>query len=186
MQKNNEFNFNFHNTYMNLPNSFYSEIGLSKVPNPEFIIFNDKLAKDLNLSISSLQSKEGLEILAGNTKAKYGSYIAQDYGGHQFGHFSILGDGRALLIGEHNVDNPIDITLINSNKFDIQLKGSGKTPYSRRGDGKAVLGPMLREYIISEAMYNLGIPTTRSLAVVKTGEKVYRETIKQGAILTRI
>ena len=186
MQENNNFGFNFDNTYIDLPKSLYSEIDLNKVPNPKFIIFNDKLAKDLNLSSSSLQSKEGLEILAGNTKAKNGAYIAQAYGGHQFGHFSILGDGRALLIGEHNVPNPIDITLINSHKFDIQLKGSGKTPYSRRGDGKAVLGPMLREYIISEAMYNLGIPTTRSLAVVKTGEKVYRETVKQGAILTRI
>ena len=186
MQKNNQFNFNFHNTYIDLPKSFYSEIDLNKVPNPEFVMFNDKLAKDLGLNNSSLQSKQGLEILSGNIKIKDGSYIAQAYGGHQFGHFSILGDGRALLIGEHDVNNPIDITLVNSTKFDIQLKGSGKTPYSRRGDGKAVLGPMLREYIISESMYNLGIPTTRSLAVIKTGETVYRETIKQGAILTRI
>ncbi|MBQ3420135.1 MAG: YdiU family protein, partial [Romboutsia sp.] len=115
MQENNNFGFNFDNTYIDLPKSIYSEIDLNKVPNPKFIIFNDKLAKDLNLSSSSLQSKEGLEILAGNIKAKNGAYIAQAYGGHQFGHFSILGDGRALLIGEHNVSNPIDITLINSN-----------------------------------------------------------------------
>ncbi|KQB76699.1 hypothetical protein AK964_22055, partial [Clostridium butyricum] len=104
--------------------------------------------------------------------------IAQAYAGHQFGHFTMLGDGRALLIGEH-------ITPLGE-RFDIQLKGSGKTPYSRGGDGKAVLGPMLREYIISEAMNALGIPTTRSLAVVTTGESIMRENELPGAILTRV
>ena len=104
--------------------------------------------------------------------------IAQAYAGHQFGHFTLLGDGRAIVIGEHLSKN--------NKRYDIQFKGSGKTPYSRNGDGRAALGPMLREYIISEAMHNLGIPTTRSLAVVKTGETVMRETPLQGAILTRV
>ena len=104
--------------------------------------------------------------------------IAQAYAGHQFGHFTMLGDGRAVLIGEH--------TTKSNKKFDIQFKGSGKTAFSRNGDGRAALGPMLREYIISEAMNGLNIPTTRSLAVVKTGENIQRETTLQGAILTRV
>ena len=119
-----------------------------------------------------------VSILSGNTKADDGAYISQAYAGHQFGHFTMLGDGRALLIGEQ-------ITPSNQ-RFDIQLKGSGRTPFSRGGDGRAVLGPMLREYIISEAMHGLKIPTTRSLSVISTGEDVYRDEIKQGAILTRV
>lgn len=189
MPQNNEKNkisFNFENTYIDLPNSFYSEINLNPVVNPELVIFNKKLAEDLGLNISALQSKEGVEILAGNRKVEGGAYIAQAYSGHQFGNFTMLGDGRALLIGEQDVNQPINITGQSNSKFDIQLKGSGRTPYSRGGDGRAVLGPMLREYIISEAMYSLGIPTNRSLAVVKTGEKVYREYVKKGAILTRV
>lgn len=116
--------------------------------------------------------------MSGNIKIPDGAYISQAYAGHQFGGFTMLGDGRALLIGEQ-------ITPSNQ-RFDIQLKGSGRTPYSRNGDGRAVLGPMLREYIISEAMHGLNIPTTRSLSVISTGENVYRETIQQGAILTRV
>ena len=183
---NNNINWNFHNTYISLPKSFYSEISLNPVTNPQLVIFNNKLAKDLKINEEELKSKDGILILSGNKKASGGEYIAQAYSGHQFGHFTMLGDGRAVLIGEQYTDEKINITGIESNKFDIQLKGSGRTPYSRGGDGRAVLGPMLREYIISEAMFNLGIPTTRSLAVVKTGEKVYREDIKQGAILTRL
>ena len=182
----NKFNFKFENTYIDLPNSFYSEINLSPVIRPELIVFNKSLGNSLGLNSEELKSKEGLEILAGNKKIENGEYIAQAYGGHQFGHFNMLGDGRALLIGEQKTNELLNITGKPSDKFDIQLKGSGRTPYSRGGDGRAVLGPMLREYIISEAMYNLGIPTTRSLAVIKTNEKVYREYVKKGAILTRV
>lgn len=181
-----KFNFKFENTYIDLPNSFYSEINLSPVIRPELIVFNKSLGNSLGLNSEELKSKEGLEILAGNKKVENGEYIAQAYGGHQFGHFNMLGDGRALLIGEQKTNELLNITGKPSDKFDIQLKGSGRTPYSRGGDGRAVLGPMLREYIISEAMYNLGIPTTRSLAVIKTNEKVYREYVKKGAILTRV
>ncbi len=182
----NNIGWNFHNTYKDLPKPFYSEINLSPVRKPELVILNKPLAKSLNLNVEALESKEGVEILSGNKKAEGGACISQAYSGHQFGHFTMLGDGRAVLIGEQTVDTPIHITGEGYKKFDIQLKGSGRTPYSRGGDGRAVLGPMLREYIISEAMYNLKIPTTRSLAVVKTGEKVYREYVKEGAILTRV
>ena len=151
---------NLDNTYTSLPESFYSEIDLSPVKSPSLVIFNEELANSLGIDITKLKTKEGIEILSGNIKVENGAYIAQAYAGHQFGHFTMLGDGRAVLIGE---------TISKSGKrYDIQLKGSGQTPYSRRGDGRAVLGPMLREYIISEAMNSLNIPTTRSLAVVKT------------------
>ena len=182
----NNMGWNFDNTYKDLPKPFYSEINLNPVRNPELVILNKPLAKALELNVDSLESKEGVEVLAGNKKVEGGAYIAQAYCGHQFGHFNMLGDGRALLIGEQKLQNPNPGLGIDKSIYDIQLKGSGRTPYSRGGDGRAVLGPMLREYIISEAMYNLGIPTTRSLAVVKTGEKVYREYAKQGAILTRV
>ncbi|MEX6586225.1 protein adenylyltransferase SelO [Paraclostridium bifermentans] len=177
-KKNIETGWNLNNSYMNLPDFFYSKINLNPVPSPSLVILNDSLAKFLGLNIDSLKSKDGIELLSGNKKIDEGAFIAQAYAGHQFGHFTMLGDGRALLIGEQI--NP------SGNRFDIQLKGSGKTPYSRGGDGRAVLGPMLREYIISEAMYGLGVPTTRSLAVIKTGESVIRENIKKGAILTRV
>ncbi|MGL5328432.1 MAG: protein adenylyltransferase SelO [Peptostreptococcaceae bacterium] len=170
--------FNFDNSYLTLPGKFYSKVTLSSVKKPELVIFNYELAKELNLNSKELTSKEGLDILSGSVEIEQGAYIAQAYAGHQFGNFTMLGDGRALLIGEQ-------ITKENK-RYDIQLKGSGKTIYSRRGDGRAVLGPMLREYIISEAMYNLKIPTTRSLAVVKTNKAVIREHVKQGAILTRV
>ena len=177
-KKNIETGWNLNNSYMNLPDFFYSKINLNPVSSPSLVILNDSLAKFLGLNIDNLKSKDGVELLSGNKKIDEGAFIAQAYAGHQFGHFTMLGDGRALLIGEQI--NP------SGNRFDIQLKGSGKTPYSRGGDGRAVLGPMLREYIISEAMYGLGVPTTRSLAVIKTGESVIRENIKKGAILTRV
>ena len=151
---------------------------MKPVKSPKLVILNNNLASSLGLSLEFLKSPKGISILSGNTKADDGAYISQAYAGHQFGHFTMLGDGRALLIGEQ-------ITPSNQ-RFDIQLKGSGRTPFSRGGDGRAVLGPMLREYIISEAMHGLKIPTTRSLSVISTSEDVYREEIKQGAILTRV
>ena len=170
--------WNFDNSYLDLPKVFYSKININPVSNPQLVILNKELGTSLGLNNEFLGSKEGVKILSGSETLEGGAYIAQAYGGHQFGYFSMLGDGRALLIGEQ-------ITPSNK-RYDIQLKGSGRTPYSRGGDGRAVLGPMIREFIISEAMYNLKIPTTRSLAVVKTGERVYRETVKEGAVLTRI
>ena len=178
IDKNIQTGFNFDNSYINLPKEFYSHVNLKPVKLPKLVILNNNLASSLGLSLEFLKSPKGISILSGNTKAEDGAYISQAYAGHQFGHFTMLGDGRALLIGEQ-------VTPSNQ-RFDIQLKGSGRTPYSRGGDGRAVLGPMLREYIISEAMYGLKIPTTRSLSVISTGEDVYREEIKQGAILTRV
>ena len=130
------------------------------------------------LNANELKGEEGVAILAGNQVPEGASPLAQAYAGHQFGHLNMLGDGRAILIGEQITPS--------GERFDIQLKGPGRTPYSRGGDGRAALGPMLREYIISEAMHALGIPTTRSLAVVATGEPVFRETELPGAILTRV
>lgn len=172
-----EMGWNFDNTYTTLPKLFFSRINLNKVKSPKLVIFNEPLAKSLGLNSDAIKS-HGVSILAGNEIIEEGVFIAQSYAGHQFGHFTILGDGRALLIGEQ-------ITPMGE-RYDIQLKGSGRTPYSRGGDGRAVLGPMIREYIISEAMHGLKIPTTRSLAVVKTGESVIREKIQEGAILTRV
>lgn len=178
IDKNIQTGFNFYNSYINLPKEFYSHVNLKPVKSPKLVILNNNLASSLGLSLEFLKSSKGISILSGNTKADDGAYISQAYAGHQFGHFTMLGDGRALLIGEQ-------ITPSNQ-RFDIQLKGSGRTPFSRGGDGRAVLGPMLREYIISEAMHGLKIPTTRSLSVISTGEDVSREEIKQGAILTRV
>ena len=170
--------WHFDNTYSKLSNIFKEDIKPVPVDNPELVILNDQLYKDLNLDFSKIDKKELSKIFSGNTLPEGSSSIAQAYAGHQFGHFTMLGDGRAVLLGEH---------ITNKNKrFDIQFKGSGRTSFSRSGDGRAVLGPMLREYIISEAMHALNIPTTRSLAVVKTGEKVVRENLLSGAILTRI
>lgn len=170
--------WNFDNSYMKLPDKFYKQIDINPVKSPELVIFNYPLAKSIGLDSDELTSKEGINILSGSETVEGGAFIAQAYAGHQFGNFTMLGDGRALLIGEQITPN--------GERVDIQLKGSGRTPYSRGGDGRAVVGPMLREYIISEAMYNLGIPTTRSLAVVKTNKPVIREYVKQGAILTRV
>ena len=168
----------FDNTYSKLPDPFKEEIGPVPVKNPELVILNKNLSKELNLDFSNLDNKKISELFSGNSLPPGSNSIAQAYAGHQFGHFTMLGDGRAVLIGEHLSKK--------KERYDIQFKGSGKTTFSRNGDGRAALGPMLREYIISEAMYNLNIPTTRSLAVVKTGEEVIRETPLQGAILTRV
>lgn len=178
MIKNNKTGWNFDNSYSQLPNSFFSRTNPTPVSSPELIIFNSELATSLGLNFQGLQKEEGIEMLAGNQIPEGASPLAQAYAGHQFGHFNMLGDGRAVLLGEH--------ILPNGDRTDIQLKGSGRTPYSRGGDGRATLGPMLREYIISEAMHALGIPTTRSLAVVTTGESVIRETELPGAVMTRV
>lgn len=166
------------NSYYDLPEFFYSKINPQPVSSPKLVVLNHPLATTLGLSTDYLQGEEGVSVLAGNLNPINSKPIAQAYAGHQFGHFTMLGDGRAVLLGEQ--------ISLSGKRYDIQLKGSGKTPYSRGGDGRAALGPMLREYIISEAMHALGIPTTRSLAVVTTGEKVIRDTELQGAILTRV
>ncbi len=170
--------WNFKNTYASLPEIFYTKINPTPVQSPKLVILNEKLAENLGLNVSSLKSTENVMIFAGNKIPPGTEPLAQAYAGHQFGHFTMLGDGRAVLLGEQITPQ--------GELVDIQLKGSGKTPYSRRGDGRAALGPMLREYIISEAMFALGIPTTRSLAVVTTGEPIIRESLLPGAILTRI
>ena len=170
--------WHFDNTYSRLSKNFKEEIKPIPVKNPELVIFNENLAKELNLDFSNISKKELAKIFSGNVLPEGSSTIAQAYAGHQFGHFTMLGDGRAVLLGEH-------LTNINK-RFDIQFKGSGRTSFSRSGDGRAALGPMLREYIISEAIHALNIPSTRSLAVVSTGEKVVRENLLPGAILTRI
>ncbi|MDA9084762.1 YdiU family protein [Candidatus Pelagibacter sp.] len=168
----------FDNTYSKLPDYFISNTIPTPVKFPELIILNDSLTEDLGLNFSEMNKENLSRLFSGNLLPEGSKAIAQAYAGHQFGHFTMLGDGRAILIGEHISKN--------NERFDIQFKGSGKTPFSRNGDGRAALGPMLREYIISEAMHSLNIPTTRSLAVVKTGEDVVRENILQGAILTRV
>ncbi|WP_396652980.1 YdiU family protein [Metabacillus arenae] len=173
-----ETGWNFDNSYARLPKSFFTSINPTPVDSPKLIIFNNQLAAALGLNVQALQSEDGAAVLAGNQIPDGASPLAQAYAGHQFGHLNMLGDGRAVLLGEQISPQ--------GERVDIQLKGSGRTPYSRGGDGRAALGPMLREYIISEAMHGLGIPTTRSLAVVTTGESIIRETELPGAILTRI
>ncbi len=170
--------WHFDNTYSKLSNTFKEDIKPTPVNDPELVVLNEELAKDLKLDFSKISKKELAKLFSGNSLPEGTKTIAQAYAGHQFGHFTMLGDGRAVLIGEHLVNN--------INRFDIQFKGSGRTSFSRNGDGRAVLGPMLREYIISEAINSLKIPTTRSLAVIKTGEKVIRENLLPGAILTRV
>lgn len=169
--------FQFENTYTKLPDPFFVRQNPVPVRSPKIAVFNHSLAESLGLNAEILQ-KEGADLFAGNGIPSGADPIAQAYAGHQFGHFTMLGDGRAILLGEHIAPQGA--------RFDIQLKGSGPTPFSRNGDGRAALGPMLREYIISEAMAGLGIPTTRSLAVVTTGEITYREKPLPGAILTRV
>ena len=169
--------FNFQHTYAQLPDVFFAPAEPQPVPNPRAVLYNQALADQLGLPpITDMAPLAA--ILGGNGVPAGSQPLAQAYAGHQFGHFTMLGDGRALLLGEH-----IDPQ---GQRWDIQLKGSGLTAFSRRGDGKAALGPMLREYLISEAMAALGIPTTRSLAVVSTGEPVYREEPLPGAVLTRV
>ena len=170
--------WHFDNTYSKLPKSFLENIKPVPVKDPKLIILNKNLAEQLNLDFSKFSDTDLAQMFSGNSLPEGSETIAQAYAGHQFGHFTMLGDGRAVMLGEHlDKDN---------NRFDIQFKGSGRTSFSRSGDGRAVLGPMLREYIISEAMHALNIPTTRSLAVVSTGEDVIREQMLPGAILTRV
>src|SRR5258707_221043 len=171
--------FPFQNTYAALPANFFARVAPTPVVSPRLIKLNRPLAIHLGLDPDLLSSPEGTEILAGKRVPDGADPIAMAYAGHQFGHFvPQLGDGRAILLGE-----VIDADGV---RRDIQLKGSGPTPFSRRGDGRAALGPVLREYIVSEAMAALGIPTTRSLAAVITGENVIRETLLPGAVLTRV
>ncbi|CAN7437787.1 YdiU family protein [Paenibacillus sp. LjRoot56] len=170
--------WNFDNSYSRLPNFFYSKINPTPVSSPRLVKLNAPLGATLGLDEEVLQSSESLAIFAGNLIPGGALPLAQAYAGHQFGTFNMLGDGRTHLLGEQLTPQ--------GERVDIQLKGSGKTPYSRYLDGRAGLGPMLREYIMSEAMFALGIPTTRSLAVVTTGESFLRDTEQQGAILTRV
>jgi uncharacterized protein YdiU (UPF0061 family) len=169
----------FDNTYARLPDRFFARLRPTPVATPRLVKLNTKLALDLRLDPEKLATPKGVEILAGNRVPMGGDPLAMAYAGHQFGSFvPQLGDGRAILLGE-----VIDRA---GTRRDIQLKGAGPTPFSRRGDGRAALGPVLREYIVSEAMASLGIPTTRALAAVTTGETVWRETTLPGAILTRV
>src|ERR1700734_2000331 len=161
--------FGFENTYARLPEHFYARLDPTPVAAPRLVKLNVELARDLGLNPDALASPRGVEILAGNRVAEGAEPLALAYAGHQFGHFvPQLGDGRTNLLGE--------VVGRNGVRYDIQLKGSGPTPFSRRGDGRAALGPVLREYILSEAMAALGVPTTRALAAVTTGERVLRET----------
>ena len=169
----------FDNSYARLPDRFYTKMNPTPVAAPSLIALNDSLADQMGLDAAWLRSEAGVAMLAGNTMPDGAEPLAQAYAGHQFGGWSPqLGDGRANVLGE--VVGP------DGARWDIQLKGSGPTPYSRRGDGRAGLGPVMREYIVSEAMHAFGVPTTRALAAVSTGETVVRETLLPGAILTRV
>ncbi len=164
---------------MRLPERFFSPQSPSTVPQPRLVRVNDALARELGIQPDWLRSEEGVATLCGNAVAKGSEPLAQAYAGHQFGNFvPLLGDGRALLLGE--------VVDVHGARRDIQLKGSGRTVFSRKGDGKAALGPALREYLVSEAMYGLGVPTARALAVVSTGEQIMRETPIDGAVFTRV
>lgn len=166
--------WNFEASYLELRDLFYDRGAINPVEKPELVLLNVPLAESLGLNVEEL--KNDVELLAGNRQTE--TSFSQAYAGHQFGHLTMLGDGRALMLGEHIAPN--------GKRNDIQLKGSGPTKYSRGGDGRATIGPMVREFIISEAMYRLGIPTNRALAVVKTGEPVIRQRPEHGAVLTRV
>jgi len=172
MQKNKMFNFDY--SYLSLPNQFYSLTETNIFPKPQAILINEQLCNTFNLLINNKQDLATLLLI----KSKLNTPFSQAYAGHQFGHFTKLGDGRAIIVGEHVTDD--------EQRFDVQLKGSGKTPYSRSGDGKATLKAMLREYLISESMHYLNIPSSRSLTVIKTGEQIHRQTIQEGAVLARV
>lgn len=163
-------------SYLQLPEQFYSLSKPEAFPNPQMLLWNEELNETLDLP--KLSAAEWENTFSGHESAVYESSFSQAYAGHQFGHFTLLGDGRAVVLGEGK--NP------SGEAFDLQLKGSGQTPYSRRGDGKATLGAMLREYLMSEAVHHLGIPSSRTLAVVKTGEQVYRQKPEAGALLARV
>ena len=169
----------FANTYARLPQRFYARVDPTPVAAPRLIQLNTALATALGIDPEALATPEGVAILAGNRIAAGSEPLAIAYAGHQFGHFvPALGDGRANLLGE--------VLARDIQRYDIQLKGSGPTPFSRRGDGRAALGPVLREYLVSEAMHALGVPTTRALAAVTTGQTVVRDTVQPGAIFTRV
>ncbi len=170
--------WNLQSSYTQISDKLFSELKPDAVTNPSTVIVNNELAEKLGLNLKGISEEDLSNLFSGNSLPHGSKPFAQAYAGHQFGQFTILGDGRAHIVGEQVTPE--------GEIFDIQYKGSGRTPYSRGGDGKAALGPMLREYLISEAMYYLGIPTTRSLAVVETGEKVYREVPLKGSILTRV
>ncbi len=172
----NEAGWRFDNSYARLPEVLFARQNPEPVAKPGLAVLNRPLAESMGLDAEALGNSA--EIFAGNALPCGAEPIAQAYAGHQFGHFTMLGDGRAILLGEHLTPDGV--------RLDVQLKGSGRTPFSRRGDGRAALGPMLREYIVSEAMHGLGIPTTRSLAVASTGESVYRDSALPGAVLTRV
>ena len=171
--------FAFDNTYARDLEGFYVPWQAAPVARPAFVQFNRALAEELGLDAEAFDAEEGTQIFAGNVIPAGAVPLAQAYAGHQFGGFSPqLGDGRALLLGE--------VIDRRGRRRDIQLKGAGPTPFSRGGDGRAALGPVLREYLLGEAMHALGIPTTRALAAVRTGEPVYREAVLPGAVLTRV
>ena len=169
----------FDNTFARLPDEFFTVQPPSPVAAPKLIALNDALARELGIDPAQLRGPEGIEVLAGNHVPDGAEPLAQVYAGHQFAGWSPrLGDGRAVLLGE--------VVDTSGHRRDIQLKGSGRTPYSRGGDGRAWLGPVLREYLVSEAMHAFGIPTTRALAAISTGQQVQRETALPGAVLTRV
>jgi len=168
----------FENTYARLPDALYERVKPATVRAPQVAVLNVALGRDLGLDLGSPDAVDAAQLFSGQVIPAGADPLAQAYAGHQFGHFAMLGDGRALLLGEHRTPSGALV--------DIAFKGSGPTRFSRRGDGLAALGPMLREYIISEAMHALGIPTTRSLAVITTGTPVMRETLLPGAVLTRV
>jgi uncharacterized protein YdiU (UPF0061 family) len=171
--------FAFDNTYARLPDRFYARVSPTRVRAPRLVKVNRALAEVLGLDAERLASAEGAEVFAGNTLPEGSTPIALAYAGHQFGNFvKQLGDGRAILLGE--------IVGTDGKRRDLQLKGAGRTPFSRGGDGRAALGPVLREYLVSEAMAALGVPTTRALAAVTTGERVARDEVLPGAVLTRV
>src|SRR5947209_3662057 len=168
----------FDNTYSRLPDALFVPARPAAFREPRVSLLNHRLAGELGLDLGAVSPEAAAAVFAGQDLPAGSLPIAQAYAGHQFGHFTMLGDGRAILLGEHRTPS--------GRLVDIQLKGSGRTRFSRGGDGRAALGPMLREYIISEALAALGIPTTRSLAVVTTGEPVCRESVRKGAVLTRV
>jgi uncharacterized protein YdiU (UPF0061 family) len=171
--------FSFDNSYARLPPQFHARRDPMPVADPRLLRLNDALARELGLDPVALASPEGVQVLAGNRLPEGAASVALAYAGHQFGHFvPRLGDGRAVLLGE--------VVAPDGSRHDIQLKGSGRTQFSRGGDGRAAVGPVLREYLVSEAMAALGIPTTRALAAVTTGEGVWRDMELPGAVLTRV
>lgn len=170
--------FRFEHSYQSLSPHGFVACAPTKVSAPSLVMFNHELAKALGLEVAGATDEELAAFFSGNSLPEGAAPMAQAYCGHQFGHFATLGDGRALILGEHLTPQ--------GQRVDLALKGSGPTPFSRRGDGRAALKPMLREYLISEAMHGLGIPTTRSLCVVATCEPVFRQKIDKGAVLTRI